>query len=123
MAPPAAPGGERTMPCNSSLRPAGALVAALALAASPATAGLADLIPNLISTQVRLAQNPDPTRDHSAHFIDEQLALRATALALNESLVSQLSTFPIASSAGGFTYTFDPALGTFNRSTESFGPA
>ena len=108
---------------NSQLRPAVALAAALALGASPAAAGLADLIPNLFSSEVRLAANPDPNRDHSAHFLDEQLALRATGLALNESLVSQLSTFPVASSAGGFTYTFDPALGTFNRSTDSFGPA
>jgi hypothetical protein len=111
------------MPRNPWLRPVIALVAALALTASPAAAGLADLIPNLFTSEVRLAANPDPARDHSAHFVDEQLALLATARALNESLVTQLSTFPIASSAGGFTYVFDPVIGTFNRSTDSFGPA
>ena len=111
------------MPRNPWLRPLVALAAALAVTASPAAAdGLADLIPNLFGTEVRLASNPDPTRDHSAHFIDEQLALVATGQALNESLVTQLSTIPLASSAGGFTYIFDPALGTFTRSTDSFGP-
>jgi hypothetical protein len=111
------------MPRNPWLRPTIGLAAGLALAASPAAAGLADLIPNLFTSEVRLAANPDPTRDHSAHFLDEQRALLATALALNESLVSQLSAFPVASSAGGFTYTFDPALGTFTRSSDSFGPS
>ena len=28
----------------------------------------------------------------------------------------------MASPSGGFTYTFDPALGTFTRTSESFGP-
>jgi hypothetical protein len=107
----------------ASVRTTIALLAAMSLPAAPATAGLADLIPNLFASEIRLAPNPDPARDHSAHFLDEQLALRGTALALNESLVTQISTFPLASSAGGFTYVFDPALGTFTRSTDSFGPA
>ena len=33
-----------------------------------------------------------------------------------------LATLPFGSSSGGFTYTFDPSLGTFSRSSESFGP-
>ncbi|MGE5245688.1 MAG: hypothetical protein ACM3SQ_15810, partial [Betaproteobacteria bacterium] len=37
-------------------------------------------------------------------------------------IATQLSSFPIGSSAGGFSFTFDPSLGTFNRSTDSFGP-
>jgi hypothetical protein len=112
------------MPRNPRPFPAAvALAAWLALPASPAAAQLVDLIPNLFGTEVRLAANPDPTRDHSAHFIDEQRALRATGLALNESILSQLSAFPVASSAGGFTYTFDAELGTFTRSTDSFGPS
>src|SRR5262249_38891540 len=32
------------------------------------------------------------------------------------------SNFPLSSPASGFTYTFDPTLGVFTRSTESFGP-
>ena len=41
----------------------------------------------------------------------------------NKAIVSQLSTFPLGSSAGGFTFTFDPARQTFTRSSDSFGPS
>jgi hypothetical protein len=41
---------------------------------------------------------------------------------LNSLIASQLSSFPLASSSGGFVYQFDPALGVLTRVTESFGP-
>ena len=41
----------------------------------------------------------------------------------NRAVVSQLSTFSLGSSAGGFTFTFDPARQTFTRSSDSFGPS
>ena len=41
----------------------------------------------------------------------------------NNALVEQITTFPIGSSSGGFIYGFDPAVGTFTRSTRSFGPS
>lgn len=95
----------------------------LATAASvPASASLSDVIPNLLGTRVILAPPGPGFPSHEAHFLDTSLALAATGRSLNESLVTQLSTFPIASSAGGFTYSFDPALGTFTRSSDSFGP-
>ena len=34
----------------------------------------------------------------------------------------QVSSLPLGTSAGGFTWTFDPAMGAFARSSESFGP-
>jgi hypothetical protein len=37
-------------------------------------------------------------------------------------LTSQLAAVPLPSPASGFTYRFDPATGTFVRSTRSFGP-
>ena len=37
-------------------------------------------------------------------------------------MVVQLSTAPIGSSSGGFSYAFDPTLGTFRRASSSFGP-
>src|ERR1041384_7089660 len=40
------------------------------------------------------------------------------ALVLN----SQLTTFPVATSSGAFTYTFDPATRTFARRVRTFGP-
>lgn len=91
-------------------------------APSPAAAGLADLIPNLLGTEVRLAPPSGNFPSHETHFVDESLALYGTGQTLSSALVSQLATFPLASSAGGFTYTFDPTLGTFTRGTDSFGP-
>jgi hypothetical protein len=35
---------------------------------------------------------------------------------------AQTTTFPISSSSGGFTWTFDPQLGVATRRSESFGP-
>jgi hypothetical protein len=98
-------------------------VAALALAAAPARAeDLAQLIPNLFDQTIVLAPPPPGFPSHEAHFHDQEDRLRDTGLLINDSLVGQLATFPLGSSAGGFTYEYDAALGVFNRSTESFGP-
>jgi hypothetical protein len=48
--------------------------------------------------------------------------LATSAYAFNGLLGNQLSSFPLGSSAGGFSWTFDPTLGTFNRASQSFGP-
>jgi len=58
---------------------------------------------------------------HAAHF-GSQPGAQATLSQLNKGIASQLATFPLGSSSGGFAYTFDPELGVFNRSTDSFGP-
>jgi len=42
---------------------------------------------------------------------------------IEQQIGSQLSSLPIGSSSGGFTYGYDSSLGTFTRSTETFGPA
>ncbi|HUR33189.1 MAG TPA: hypothetical protein VM032_05295 [Vicinamibacterales bacterium] len=42
---------------------------------------------------------------------------------IEQQIGSQLSSLPIGSSSGGFTYSYDAQLGTFTRSTETFGPA
>ena len=41
----------------------------------------------------------------------------------NSAMVSQLSTYPGGSSAGGFTFTFNPTNQTFARNSDSFGPS
>ncbi len=43
-------------------------------------------------------------------------------LHINNLFAAQLSSFPLGSSAGGFTWTFQPVTGTFNRASDSFGP-
>jgi hypothetical protein len=48
--------------------------------------------------------------------------LAVSAYALNGLLTNQVASFPLGSSAAGFSWTFDPSLGMFNRVTDSFGP-
>jgi hypothetical protein len=50
-------------------------------------------------------------------FVPEQVAALANLVGL------EVSTAPIGTSSGGFTFTFDSQLGTFRRLTGSFGPA
>jgi hypothetical protein len=44
------------------------------------------------------------------------------SLIITQAISNQLSTFPLGSSAGGFTWTLNPGIGAFSRSTNSFGP-
>lgn len=46
----------------------------------------------------------------------------ATAYVLTSAIGNELSTFPMGSSAGGFSWTYDPGLGVFSRASDSFGP-
>lgn len=106
------------------------LASALVLfaAAMPARAqsseGLAGLLLRFFSPSnpVVLAANvQNPAQSHDAHFRSQANA-QATLRQLNAGIAAQLATFPIGSSSGGFTYTFDETLGVYNRTTESFGP-
>jgi hypothetical protein len=56
---------------------------------------------------------------HSAHF---NSAFQSNFTQFNIALAGQLTSLPLPSPASGFTYAFDPATGTFTRSTQSFGP-
>lgn len=83
---------------------------------------LADLIPNLLGSNTVINARSATAVDHTAHFVPD-LTQRVQAPAqINEAIVSQLTTFPLGTSSGGFTYTFDPALNIFSRRSESFGP-
>ncbi len=53
---------------------------------------------------------------------DVRLASPDTVRQIIAQARAQLSSFPLPSSAGGFTWTFDSASGTFNRASNSFGP-
>jgi hypothetical protein len=98
-----------------------------ALSAAPAGAqesgdGLGSLLLRFFSPSnpVILQQAAEPF-NHAAHFSTQPNAQETMRL-INRGIAAQISTFPLGSSSAGFTYTFDPALGVFNRSTESFGP-
>ena len=103
----------------------GFLALALAVAIpdlAPAQEKLAYLIPTLygpsgltVDSEARL-----PNGDtHSAHF---NSSFQTNFSPFNSALASRLASVPLPAPASGFTYTFDPALGVFNRSTKSFGP-
>ncbi len=83
---------------------------------------LRDLLSDFFRQGITLAEPPagSPFPSHAHHFIGD--ASLVPLEQLNSELAIQLSTFPLASSAGGFTYRLDPALGVFTRATDSFGP-
>ncbi|HEY5618031.1 MAG TPA: transporter [Vicinamibacterales bacterium] len=101
---------------------------------------LSRLVPNLVFAEVTLAPGPTttppiPGTPHTAHFspFNPLFGIDAPTQAILEDQLrqvpvlirqanSQLATFPLGSSSGGFAYRFNPELGTFSRSSESFGP-
>jgi Putative MetA-pathway of phenol degradation len=92
-------------------------------ARAQSTTGLAGLLLRFFSPDnpVVLAANPNPALNHAAHFAS-QPAAHEILTQLNQGIATQLSTFPLGSSSGGFTYTFDETLGVYNRTAQSFGP-
>jgi len=59
-----------------------------------------------------------PTSD----FVQDRQAATATRDAIANFLLLELSTLPVSSSSGGFTYRLNPTVGTVQRASESFGP-
>jgi hypothetical protein len=66
--------------------------------------------------------------NHTAHFQlsggtggNEILFLNAALV--NQAIITQLTSLPLGSSSGGFTYSFDDDVGTFERTSDSFGPS
>jgi hypothetical protein len=86
------------------------------------TINLRDLLIDFFRQGITLAEPPagSPFPSHAHHFVGD--ASLVPLEQLNDQLAIQLSQFPLASSAGGFTYQLDPALGVFTRATDSFGP-
>jgi hypothetical protein len=102
-----------------------ATVAASSGRASAQTS-LVDQMSNLFLQNIVLAKTPagKGIATHTADFKDPTV-VAATGLInqVSQQIGSGVSTFPLGSSAGGFTYGYDPALGTFSRTTPTFGPA
>jgi hypothetical protein len=71
---------------------------------------------------ITLAPPPPGFTSHETHFFSQPGA-QDTMVLLNAAIVSQLSTFPLGSSSGSFTYNYDANLGVFERSTDTFGPS
>ena len=62
-------------------------------------------------------QTPPP-----AGFVRDRAAAEATFGTVAGLFTIELTSLPVASSAGGFVYRFSPTLGTVERSSDSFGP-
>jgi hypothetical protein len=56
-------------------------------------------------------------------FERDQAAAEATSETISRALLAALAAVPLTSPAGGFTYAFNPELGTVERASESFGPS
>ena len=82
---------------------------------------LRDLLTNFLKAGITLAP-PATGVSHVAHFQDAGSPQFQALAAFNTEVAGQLSSFPLASSGGGFTYRFDPDLGVLVRTTDSFGP-
>jgi hypothetical protein len=87
----------------------------LAQVTIPSDTPLADVVLTVYATEI--VDNINAGADPVSAASD-----LADAFIITQALTSQLSTFPLGSSAGGFTWTFMPGTGTFSRTTESFGP-
>jgi hypothetical protein len=93
-------------------------VVVLLTAQTSAARPLAALIPALYGGDgITLAT--DPSANHAAHFtVDSSASINR----FNDQIASQIGIFPFSSSVSGFTFAFDPSLGTFLRTTETLGP-
>ena len=91
-------------------------------AAQDRPATLATLFEDIYGPRGLVVASQDVQLDganHAAHF---NSAFQSEFRLVNIALTSQLAAIPLPSPASGFTYRFDPATGTFQRSTRSFGP-
>ena len=91
-------------------------------AAQTQPASLATLFADIYGPNGLVLSSEDVQLDgtnHAAHF---NSAFQSDFRLVNIALTSQLTSVPLPSPASGFTYQFDPATGTFVRSTRSFGP-
>jgi hypothetical protein len=85
---------------------------------------LADLLPDLLRTTVKLAPPSVPGfPTHEAHFLPTETDnIYVVPNQFNGALLASLTTFPLGSSSGGFVFEGDPALGDFRPASRSFGP-
>lgn len=86
----------------------------LMFAAAPAMAqgSVSDVLSFLLTNQAV------PTGD----FTKDSQSAAVTRDTITRLLQVELTTQPLSSSSGGFTYRFNPSLGTVERASNSFGP-
>jgi hypothetical protein len=103
-----------------------ALVLVLIVPAQARAQELAGLIKHLFDVATINAPSPNPanpsqTIAHQPHFIVGE-NLKLTTREVNVALASQLSSFPLASSSGGFTFSVNDR-GEITPTSTNFGPS
>jgi hypothetical protein len=97
-----------------------------ARAQAQASSGLLGQMSTLFTQQVATAPTPAGVGvvAHTGQFTDDPRTAATFLLVsqVSQQIGSQLTNFPLGSSAGGFTYGYDSELGTFQRTTDTFGP-
>ncbi len=112
------------------------LMTPLPLAAQSTADGLANLVPDLILKGITVPPAGDPGRSHAGHFTlgeptfngsqagsNSDAGAIGAVEAFGDRLKAQFANFPLGSSTGGFTYSFNEQSGIYTRNTQSFGPA
>jgi hypothetical protein len=102
------------MTTNTNGRRLGVLALGVLLnAALPARAQtVSDVLTFLVTNQSVETERPDRDRE----------AALATSDTISAALRANLATLPVTASSGAFVYRLNPALGTVERATQSFGP-
>jgi hypothetical protein len=91
-------------------------------AAAAAQGPLAGLVSRVIQESTINRTQPGSTVVHEAHFlVGESLALSARQM--NVELGTQLLSFPLGSSSGGFSFVTNSMTGEVTVGSETFGPA
>ena len=86
-------------------------------------APLARILVDFFTEAVQMTSGSgSPGNPHEVHFLPG-LSQQAAPFELHKGIVTQLSTFPLGTSSGGFTYTLDPATGAITPGSTSFGPS
>jgi hypothetical protein len=85
---------------------------------------LARILVDFLQDGVRMRSGAAGTagNPHEVHFLPG-LNLQVAPFEMNKALINQLSTFPVGTSSGGFTYTLDSSTGAFTARSDSFGPS
>jgi hypothetical protein len=85
---------------------------------------LARVLVDFLQDGVRMRSGAAGTagNPHEVHFLPG-LNLQVAPFQMNKALINQLSTFPIGTSSGGFTYTLDSSTGAITARSDSFGPS
>ena len=91
-------------------------------AAAAAQAPLAGLVSRLIQESTINRSQPNQPVVHEGHFLVGE-SLSRSARQMNVELGTQLLSFPLGSSSGGFSFTRDARTGELSMSSETFGPA